>query len=341
MQRCYRSVRGKRGMNDTTIVASLSRLTFWRAYWVTLRPYLFFVSGVSGLVGLALVDGGNPARTAISFVAFFLSYGLGQALTDTTQIDTDAISSPYRPLVRGTIGARTVMTISLSGLLGCAFVLAAMNPWTIIFSLAGVIGLTTYTPLKRRWWGGPLWNSWIVALLPVMGVLCAGASLKTALTDARALLSAASVFFSYAVFVLLGYLKDVEADKATGYCTLPVRFGRRITVFVSAGFGLLSLLTSLLLISSTPTPFVFSFALAAGLAVWLVAAIWQVIAHVQCFFAATDNEAHSGIGFSVRSFVALHGAEVALLRPDFAVWALLIIVLFEFALARRPCRNQI
>ena len=29
---------------------------FWRAYGVTMRPYLLFVSGVSGLVGLALAD---------------------------------------------------------------------------------------------------------------------------------------------------------------------------------------------------------------------------------------------------------------------------------------------
>ena len=29
---------------------------FWRAFGVTMRPYLMFVSGASGLVGLALAE---------------------------------------------------------------------------------------------------------------------------------------------------------------------------------------------------------------------------------------------------------------------------------------------
>jgi len=46
-----------------------------------------------------------------------------------------------------------------------------------------------------------------------------------------------SVFGTYAVFVLIGYLKDVEADRATGYQTIAVRFGRRAAVLVSSVFG--------------------------------------------------------------------------------------------------------
>ena len=34
-----------------------------------------------------------------------------------------------------------------------------------------------------------------------------------------------AVFFGYANFVLAGYFKDVDADRATGYHTLPVVFG--------------------------------------------------------------------------------------------------------------------
>ena len=75
---------------------------FWRAYAITLRPYLFFVSGAAGLVGLAMTDL-PPLAFGAAFLAFFLSYGLGQALTDVFQRDTDALSSPYRPLVRGEI----------------------------------------------------------------------------------------------------------------------------------------------------------------------------------------------------------------------------------------------
>jgi 4-hydroxybenzoate polyprenyltransferase len=314
---------------------------FWRAYWVTLRPYLFFVSGVSGLVGLALVDGAPKARVALALGAFFLAYGLGQALTDTTQLDTDSISSPYRPLVRGTVGVRTVRVVSVAGLAGCALVFAWLSPWTIVLSLAAVSGLATYTPLKRRWWGGPVWNSWIVALLPVMGALCAGASLDALVADARALLCAASVFCSYAVFVLLGYLKDVAADRATGYCTLPVRFGRRVTVVASAVFCLVALLASALLVTSSLGADASPLALGTGILLWCVAVVWLLLAHARLFFVASDNEAHSGIGAAVRGYVALHAAEAALLQPALAMVAALLVVLFELALACRPCREQI
>jgi hypothetical protein len=31
--------------------ANLFSLTFWKAYWVTMRPYLLFISGSAGIAG--------------------------------------------------------------------------------------------------------------------------------------------------------------------------------------------------------------------------------------------------------------------------------------------------
>jgi len=36
-----------------------------------------------------------------------------------------------------------------------------------------------------------------------------------------------AVFFGYANFVVMGYFKDISADRATGYRTFPVTFGWR------------------------------------------------------------------------------------------------------------------
>jgi len=88
----------------------LSSVGFWRAYAITLRPYLFFVSGAAGLVGLALTRLPAPPFLA-AFAAFFFSYGLGQALTDVFQRDTDALSAPYRPLVRGELAPGPVLAV--------------------------------------------------------------------------------------------------------------------------------------------------------------------------------------------------------------------------------------
>ncbi len=65
----------------------------------------------AGLVGLAAAPPLAFPAFALAFSAFFVSYGLGQALTDVFQMDTDALSSPYRPLVRGEIGRGSVLAV--------------------------------------------------------------------------------------------------------------------------------------------------------------------------------------------------------------------------------------
>ena len=153
---------------------SASTLPFWspgfaRAYAVTMRPYLLFVSGAAGLVGLSFIPDPALGRVLLAFVPLFLSYGFGQALTDCFQTDTDSLSAPYRPLVRGIVSRRQILTVSMVGLTAVVLVLGYLNPVILAFGVVAVVGLLTYTYLKRTWWGGPPWNAWIVAILPIMG----------------------------------------------------------------------------------------------------------------------------------------------------------------------------
>jgi 4-hydroxybenzoate polyprenyltransferase len=326
---------------------------FWRAYWVTLRPYLFFVSGTSGLLGLALGEHIAPAHLAAALLAFSASYGLGQALTDVVQTDTDALSSPYRPLVRGEIAKRSVLVVSVLGLLACTAVFTLLSPVTLLFGGLGVLGLLAYTPAKRRFWAGPFWNSWIVGLLPVMGLLCASRSVPAALTHPGLTPAALSTLFTYAVFVLLGYFKDVEADRATGYATLPVRFGRRLSVLVSAALCLLGLASSLLLLRVAEVGSRLAAGASArlsagasantclGVLFWAGGASLLLLAHVKILPTRRDEDAHTAIAMAVRGYVLLHLGEVALLRPELVLPAVAVYALFEVALFRRPCRTQI
>lgn len=311
---------------------------FWRAYWVTLRPYLFFVSGVSGAVGLALAPGLGWRRGGAAMTAFFLSYGLGQALTDVFQIDTDAISSPYRPLTQGLITRGQVLLVSLSGLLACAVIFLWLNPWTLVPSALGVVGLATYTPFKRRWWGGPFWNSWIVALLPAIGVLCGRGSLMSGALGA----AAASIFSSYAIFVLLGYFKDISADRATGYDTFPVRFGWRAAVLLSTALVVAT-------VAASTSFFALSgwwqrgLSLAGALAPALSVSglLLLAAAHTAMLRTRDERAAHGPIALVVRGYVLLHAGEAVAVRPALLAPALLFYGLFEVALAVRPERTQI
>ena len=310
---------------------------FIAAYWVTLRPYLLFVSGAAGLVGLALPADIESSAFAAAFVAFFLCYGLGQALTDAFQTDTDALSSPYRPLIRGQISRAQVLRVSLGGLALCALVFACCNLWTVVPSVLGVLGLASYSAMKRRWWAGPLWNSWIVALLPLIGLLCGGAPLARALDHPLLPRVMVSVGLSYATFVLLGYLKDVEADRATGYETLPVRFGRRATCAASALCLAPALGCAPGLLVGRPA----GAAAWAGLTLWAAGALLLLAAHLRALRVKRDDQAHPAIALGVRGFVALQLGQAVVLRPGLWALALLLALAFEQTLRRRPCREQI
>jgi 4-hydroxybenzoate polyprenyltransferase len=315
----------------------VSHPAFWRAYWITLRPYLFFVSGAGGLLGLALGEAISPALLAAAFLAFSVSYGLGQALTDVFQTDTDALSSPYRPLVRGEVSKRSVLVVSLLGLAGCTALFALLSPFTLVLGGGGVLGLLAYTEAKRRFWAGPFWNSWIVGLLPAMGLLCASRSASAALVRPGLTWAVSTTLLGYAVFVLLGYFKDVEADRATGYVTLPVRFGRRASVLVSAVVSVLSVFCSLLLLRAVGAHVAGSL----GAPLWLAGAALLLAAHLRMLPTTRDEDAHPAIAMAVRGFVLMRLGEVALLRADLAPAALVVYGLFELALLHRPCREQI
>lgn len=319
------------------MVLPLSRPAFWRAYLTTMRPYLMSVSGMAALAGLSLAGGTSPFRLALAMAALLPAYGLGQALTDCFQRDTDSLSAPYRPLVQGRLSPRQVLAVSLGGLAAGLAILAALNPRTLPLSAAAILGLVLYSPLKRRWWAGPPVNSAVVGLLPILGWLAADSAGLQALPENPAVLAAAAAsFLAYANFVLVGYLKDVSADRETGYVTLPVRFGWRATARVShlhAVAALVAAAAALLAAERAPG--------FAGLLVLAAAALLTVRTQIDVHRARREEEAHRPIAGTVRVFLLLMTAIVA--AGDPRGWAIAggIWLLFEVLLRRRPERTQI
>ena len=324
--------------------ASLFSLTFWKAYWVTMRPYLFFISGSAGIAGFVEGPERGIVVTLGVFFAFFFSYGLGHGITDTFQIDTDSISSPYRPLVRGIIRREHSLLVSLVLLIGCCAILFLLNPWILLFGLICVLGLVTYTYFKRRWWGGPFYNAWIVALLPIIGKLAAtgtSASLPSLFEKGILLPIVLSVFFSYANFVLMGYFKDISADRLSGYNTFVVVFGWKKAAVGSDIFAIFSVFATGWVISSVLlTEEAFSMRW-LSLAVLLSAVIILILAQVGIHRTRDENEAYKPIAHVVRGFILLRLAEICALRPSWIVLALLFYVAFEYMLKKRPEKKQV
>ncbi len=309
------------------------------AYLTTMRPYLLFVSGAAGLVGEALANRGSRLERMLVFVPLFLAYGFGQALTDTFQTDTDSLSAPYRPLVRGELRIQSVRWVSLVGLLASALLVCAFSAWVMIPSALAVLGLLLYTPCKRRHWAGPACNSFVVALLPVIGAIALVRSPSQ--LDVRLLAAAVSMFGTYAVFVIIGYLKDVEADRQTGYDTLPVHFGLRRAVLASAAYAMLGVFGSIALIASQLTRTSLDRVTGPGLVFWVFGCTGLLVCHALAWRVTRDQDAHRAIGWSVRAFLSLHLGEAILLDPALAQLALTLMAMFEIALVMRPQRCQI
>jgi 4-hydroxybenzoate polyprenyltransferase len=299
-----------------------------------MRPYLFFVSGITGIAGAAFSSSQSVTRIAMIAFASFFSYGFGQALTDCFQIDTDSISSPYRPLTQGLLSRTAVLAVSGLGLTACVLIFGGLNPHTLLSGILSGIGLLTYTWFKRRWWGGPFYNAWIVAILCIMAFNCGNSDSSLQWPDGLLL---AAVFFGYANFVLAGYFKDISADRATGYHTLPVVFGRMISSLVSDLFALLAILASgAIVVRDLPGSLLHPavILLFAGLAA-------SVGAQIRLHKVRKDEEAHAPTALTLHSYILLLSGLALSHRPGWSPALAMFYLAFVLILGTRPEKTQI
>jgi len=319
----------------TLLTYPIYSFRFWKAYSVQMRPYLLFVSGIAGLSGIAIsATETTPLWKIIAaFIPFFFGYGFGQALTDCFQTDTDKLSAPYRPLSKGVISIRSVLMVSITGLTLSGILLYLLHPLSLWLCLLSVFGLATYSYIKKNFWfGGPFYNAWIVALLPIMGFFTALQASEKNFTPTLYIYPAVS-FFSYANFVLIGYLKDIVADKATGYKTFPVVLGWNKTILTG------DIIAAVTLILFWGAGIKNSYELIFGIAGSTAIIYGQISGHL----SKQKNEKGALISIlsTVRSFVLLHIAFTLHFQPEWWPYTIAFYALFEITMYRRPSRYQV
>lgn len=313
---------------------------FIKAYLITMRPYLMFVSGITGIVGLAFTSFTDKTDTFLIFLASFLSYGFGQALTDCFQTDTDSISSPYRPLTQGVVSKNQFLALSILGLIFCISVFVIHNPINLLLGTAAGFGLATYTYFKRKFWSGPFYNAWIVAVLCIMAFLCGNNEIKKNFT-AEFIFVVMSVFFGYANFVLSGYFKDIQADRVTGYNTLPVKYGRKISAIVSDIFALLMILFGFLVLMNESEIFNTSFTFNPALIFIFLSIAAATAGQILLHKVQTDEEAHPAIALVVHSYILQLSGLALLRKPEWLIFLIVFYMTFVIVMSLRPAKNQI
>jgi 4-hydroxybenzoate polyprenyltransferase len=239
--------------------------------------------------------------------------------------------------VKGVVCARDVLAVSLIGLSGCAAVLVAFHPATLVPAALTVLGLATYTWFKRRWWGGPWYNAWIVALVVLLGYQAGSGAANAAVTVTPSLIGImVASFAAYANFVLTGYYKDIEADRATGYRTLPVVFERGPSAWVSDALAVLALLGAAIVMWHASL-----IGLLAALPLLAGAAAAAVAAQMRLHGVTTDAAAHRAIAPVVHGYILLVTGLAAAQRPMLLPGLALFYLSFVAVLSRRPMAAQI
>lgn len=313
---------------------------FAKDYFITMRPYLLFVSGVTGICGMSFIVDLEISKIILIFFASFLSYGFGQALTDVFQTDTDSISSPYRPLTKGLISKTQVLSISLIGLIFCVSVFSFYNPLNLMLGIFSGLGLATYTFFKKKFWAGPFYNAWIVGALFLMAFLC-GSDFSSISNNPKLIYSLLTVFFGYANFVLVGYFKDVEADKLTGYNTLPVVYGRRIASIVSNIFGLFTITSAILIFTNSSLLKDLLTKNLNAVVILVVGMVIMILCQIFVHFIKNDNESSKAITLSVHAYIILLSSIVILNKPEWIIPMIIFYLLFNLTISLRPAKNQI
>jgi 4-hydroxybenzoate polyprenyltransferase len=314
---------------------------FLKAYIITMRPYLMFVSGVTAIAGMSFEAELELTKTILIFIAGFLSYGFGQALTDCFQIDTDSLSSPYRPLTQGIVNKNYFLVISSIGLLFCISVLAYYNPVNIGFGVLSGIGLLTYTNFKRKWWAGPFYNAWIVLVLFIMSYLAASGNFYFNFSNLLFAGACLTVFFGYANFVLTGYFKDITADRATSYNTLPVKFGRKVSVVVSDLFFAIITISTLIIVMSLAFDSVPFQIIIKAVAFIYTGIGMSVLTQISLHSVKKDSEAHLAIVPCVHCYILILSGLAIFNKPDWFIPLLIFYMLYIFTLKLRPAKDQI
>ena len=313
---------------------------FVKAYLITMRPYLLFVSGITGITGISFVENINGITAVLVFCAAFLSYGFGQALTDCFQTDTDSISSPYRPLTQGVVNRGQFLWISIIGLTICVAVFSYYYKPNILLGILAGLGLGTYTYFKKKWWSGPFYNAWIVCVLFLISFLAASEEF-IGIYSIRFYFGIGCVFWGYSNFVLSGYFKDISADRATGYKTLPVVFGRKAAAKVSDIFAVLTILCAFLSLKNITYNFQSVFESIAVM-LYISAGIFALIlSQFKLHSVKTDKGSHPAIVLDVHSYILILSAISISQKPALIFPLMIFYVAFNLVMNNRPEKSQI
>jgi geranylgeranylglycerol-phosphate geranylgeranyltransferase len=219
------------------------------AHFETMRPYTLFWCGLVSLVGACLMYGDFPPLriSLLVFVIPILGWIAGLYLADYYDRALDSIQKPHRPIPSGRISAREALVVgALCALFGLGLTFLLPLPNVILVFVAGVLVFFYAKYTKARGLLGNLNRGAMTVITYLFGVF----SIQSFSSIPLSLWLLSLVFFLHDTNSnIIGAIRDVQGDKTGGYMTTPVRYGIRITLFISVFLSALYLVITTGIIS--------------------------------------------------------------------------------------------
>ena len=196
------------------------------AYLKSMRPYLFFVSGMAGCLGL--VFSGRPVsfgRAAAVLSVVFLGWGVNQVINDLLGLPEDKINAPHRPLVTGALPRRPAILLSMFLFILGGIVTFYLNPSALVLYLFVFILNIAYEFSKKIPWLGNIVFSLLLAPCLYYGAMCVNKEGLGIFADKKLFLLATAIIMINIMAAFFTYYKDYRGDKAAGKKTVIVQLG--------------------------------------------------------------------------------------------------------------------
>ena len=189
-----------------------------------MRPYLFFISGMAGCVGIVFSGATASIGRIISVLSVvFFGWGVNQVINDLLGLKEDRINAPHRPLVTGMLPVKAAILFSAFLFVIGGFVTYMLNTQALIpYFLVFILNII-YEYSKRI----PLLGNIVFGLLLVpclyYGAMCINAKGLEILWDKKLLLLAIAIALMNMTVAFYTYYKDFLGDKIIGKKTIIVQ----------------------------------------------------------------------------------------------------------------------
>jgi len=202
----------------------MDKSKFIRAYIKSMRPYLFFATGIAGWLGIVFSGVEvNILRKFMVLVLLFFSWGINQIVNDYLGIKEDRINAPLRPMVSGELNIKYALVTTFTLFVVGAVISYLLNPYALIVYLIGYIFNIIYEYLKGIPLLGNIWFGILLSVCPFYGALAVSKqNLFMVLTNKDLVFVSLFIALMFSTMTFFTYYKDYKGDKLAGKKTLVV-----------------------------------------------------------------------------------------------------------------------